>query len=109
MTTNPIPEPIRLSKKEMQEFFNKHILKLLQNGEFKQNPLKARHADPFKSGQVFCTYSEIVLVQDKNKSEIAKVHRYVLPEGTLGASRLPDPVKIEWDGKTYKLKRKNDK
>ena len=105
--TNPIPEPIRLSKEEMRDFFNKHILERLQNGEFKQDVLKARHADPFKSGQVFCTYSQIILVQDKDNIEIAKLHRYMLPTGTLGASTLPDPFRVEWEGKIYKLKRKN--
>jgi hypothetical protein len=109
MTANPIPEPIRLSKKEMQEFFNKHILERLQNGEFSEHVVDGHHANPYTSGQVFCTNSEIVSVQDKNQSEVALIHRYLLPQGALGASKLPDPVKVEWEGKIYKLKRKTDK
>src|SRR5579859_6981644 len=108
MTSSLTPDstPIRLSKSEMRELFNKHILGDLQSGKYKEEVATQRHANPFKSGQVLCTFSQMILIKDENDLEIAIAHRYKRPTSEAGASGLPDPVKIDWDGKTYKLRQK---
>lgn len=92
----------------MREYFNKHLLPKVQNGDFTEQVVEDRHANPVISGQVFCTYSQLVALRDKvSNDEVALIHRYKLPTGEIGASRLPDPVRIEWDGEIRKLKPKS--
>lgn len=93
----------------MQEYFNEHLLPRFIKGELKSVLLKQRHASPEKSGQAFCTYSQMLALVDKNENHVAKVHQYLLPDKTIGASKLPDPVRIEWNGEIRKLKPKTDK
>ena len=51
------------------------------------------------------TKSEIIIYYDSaNKELYVKVHQYVLPDGTLGASGKPDPKAILLDGKMYCFK-----
>jgi hypothetical protein len=103
--TNDIPIK-RLSKKEMQELFHKcNFLERIARQEFTMSVKNQSHADPSKSGQVFCTYSQIVSYSD-DEVEVLRAHRYLLPNNTLGASGMPDPVRI-FDGQTiHKLQRK---
>lgn len=51
------------------------------------------------------TKSEIIIYHDPaNKGLYAKVHQYILPDGTIGASGKPDPKAILLDGKMYCFK-----
>ena len=45
----------------------------------------------------------VVYHDPANKELYAKVHEYVLPDGTLGASGKPDPKVIWLDGTKYCL------
>lgn len=90
----------------MREYFNEHLLKRLTSGEFRTVLLKEKHANPATSGQVFCTYSQMLALVDKDEVEVAMLHQYLLPDKTVGGSKLPDPVRIEWQGKVRKLKPK---
>lgn len=91
----------------MQEYFNRHLLPRYLSGELRAVLLKERHANPENSGQTFCTYSQLLAIVDKDENQVAKVHQYLLPDKTLGASKLPDPVRIEWNGEIRKLKPKS--
>jgi len=106
MTDDSIPIKT-LSKKQMQELFHKcNFLVKIQTKELKEVLLKERHANPLKSGQVFCTYSQIVSFQDLNASEVIRAHQYKKPDGTLGATKVPDPFRIFFGGVIYKLEGK---
>jgi hypothetical protein len=75
----------------------------LQAGEFKtqtkiQKPNK-------KSMQPAGTQSHIVLYFDPvTNEEIAKVHQYVLPDGSLGGHGLPDPKHLKVGDIRFKQK-----
>lgn len=43
---------------------------------------------------------------DGNYQEVARVHQYKRPDGSIGASGLPDPVRLLVDGIIYILERK---
>jgi hypothetical protein len=43
---------------------------------------------------------------NSENQEVARVHQYKLPNGSIGASGLPDPVRLLVDGIIYILERK---
>lgn len=57
-----------------------------------------RHPARPKANEPFCTQSQIISYV-AGGLEIARAHRYIRPDGTLGASGKPDP-KALFDGKT---------
>jgi len=63
---------------------------------------------PDSSGQPPGTLSQIVqysTVIDGQLVKLALVHRYLLPDGAIGASGLPDPKMAFHDGIIYLLER----
>jgi hypothetical protein len=106
MTDDSIPVK-SLSKKEMQELCQEHqLLEKIKNKELKPVLLRERHANPLKSGQVFCTYSQILSYHDSGENEVMRAHQYKKPDGTLGGSKMPDPLRISIGGVIHKLKEK---
>lgn len=51
------------------------------------------------------TETQMVSYFDKNGEEAARAHRFVLPDGSIGASGKPDPKRLLKDGKLYRLER----
>jgi hypothetical protein len=106
MTDDSIP--VRsLSKKQMQELCQEHkLLDKITNKELAPILLWERHANPLKSGQIFCTYSQILSYRDSNAIEVMRAHQYKKPDRTLGASNMPDPLRVFIGGVIYKLQKK---
>jgi hypothetical protein len=46
------------------------------------------------AGEPFCTHSQIVYYYTRNGDLLAIVHQYLRPDGTIGASGLPDPKRL---------------
>ena len=89
----------------MQDLFHeRNLWSKIQNKEFREVLLRERHANPLKSGQIFCTYSQILSYQDAEQNEVIRAHRYLKPDGKLGASAVPDPIWMFLNGVIYKLK-----
>jgi hypothetical protein len=94
----------RLSKIEMRKMFHEYqCMQKLANGALRSMVLKQRHSNPITSKQQFCTHSQLVSIQDSNGEEIVRAHQYKRPDGTIGASGLPDPVRLFIGGVIYKL------
>ena len=51
------------------------------------------------------TVAQIVVYFDQGVP-VAEVHQYVLPTGAIGASGLPDPVRVVLNNRVYMQKRK---
>ena len=49
---------------------------------------------------------EVTYVDVNTGDELARAHRYLLPDGRIGASGKPDPKRIWRDGKVYRLQKK---
>ncbi len=79
---------------EIRRVFNDgHYLEMLANGELIAILLKDRPAKP-SSGQPHGTRSQILTYKSKTGKLVALVHQYLRPDGTLGASGLPDPKRL---------------
>ena len=51
--------------------------------------------------------SETVSYRTQNGEELARAHRFVLPDGTIGASGKADPKRVFKDGILYRLEKKS--
>jgi len=47
--------------------------------------------------------SQEVFYYDKDGNEVARVHQFVKPDGTIGASGKPDPKRLCIGGITYRI------
>jgi hypothetical protein len=93
----------------MRRLFHEHqCLDKIDNKQLRPVLLKERHCDPTKSGQIFCTYSQIISLQDTQLNEIVRVHQYKKPDGTIGGSGMPDPIRMFLEGIVYKLEPKRE-
>jgi hypothetical protein len=52
------------------------------------------HPSPPLAGEPHCTCSQIVAYRDDGGREIARVHRYLRPDGRIGLSGRPDPQEM---------------
>jgi len=58
-----------------------------------------------KANEPFCTWTQEVFYLDAANQEVARVHQYLRPDGTLGASGLPDPKQLFENGVMYRLRK----
>ncbi len=77
-----------------------------KSGEFVQVLLEDRHPSLMKAAEPFCTQSQMVSYRDKDGNEIVRVHQYLRPDKSLGASGRPDPKRLWKDGRLYRLKKR---
>lgn len=70
-------------------------------GEFTERIAKQRHPSAPKAPVPYCTTSQLIQYLDAAGAEIVAFHRYLQPDGTLGASGQPDPKRIVRDGVLY--------
>lgn len=52
--------------------------------------------------------SQMISYLTENGEELARAHRYLLPDQTLGASGKPDPKRVFQNGKLYRVKKKSE-
>lgn len=97
----------RVTKRELQRLFNNlHFWERVCAGELSAKVKSENHPCPLEAGQPPCTWTQIVSYFDVDKQEVARVHQYKLPNGSIGASGLPDPVRLLVDGVIYCQHRK---
>ena len=70
-------------------------------GELIMRTLKDRHPSSPRAGLPLCTRSQTIAYLDPNGDEVALVHQYLLPNGSLGGSGLPDPKRLLVEGVLY--------
>lgn len=85
------------SAREVRAVFNTYVLPRVQNGELHELTLPATPASA-AAGQPPGTLSQQVRYLDEN-GVVARAHRFVLPDGELGASGLPDPKAVLFQGR----------
>jgi len=51
------------------------------------------------------TRSQMISYIDKDGFELARAHRFLLPDGSIGASGRPDPKRILDGGVLYRLEK----
>lgn len=60
-----------------------------------------KHPAPPTSGQPLCTHSQTLAYIDDSNQEVARVHQYKRPDGSIGASGRPDPKRLLVDNILY--------
>lgn len=77
-----------------------------KSGEFQAVTLEHRHPSLTAANEPFCTYSQMISYRDSVGNEIARVHQYLRPDGSIGASGKPDPKRVFLNGTLYRLAKK---
>jgi hypothetical protein len=95
----------RVSPREMRQLFNGRCFwERVCSGELCAHVESEGHPSPVLSGQPLCTRSQMVAYFDAANQEVARVHQYKRPDGSIGASGKPDPKRLLVDGIIYILK-----
>jgi hypothetical protein len=88
----------------MRERFNRGMYwERMKAGEFTAVVRKPGKPQPEILAQWPTAISQSVSYLDSMNNEIARVHQYVLPDGTIVASGRPDPKLLYEDGVLYHL------
>lgn len=97
----------RIEATEMQKMFNDGAFwEKAKSGQFKMVPLENRHPALTAANEPYCTRSQMISYRDASDNEVARVHQYLRPDGTIGASGKPDPKRLFLDGTLYRLVKK---
>jgi hypothetical protein len=70
-------------------------------GDLFQTVEEDGHPSPPLAGEEFCTRSQIIAYRDENARQVARVHQYLRPDGSLGLSGRPDPYEVLHEGALY--------
>lgn len=92
---NPFPV-CRVSARDIRHRFNAGgYLHLALAGQLQVIVTKNAHpSPPLATSEPICTRSQILSYRDGAGFEIARIHQYVRPDGSMGASGLPDPKRL---------------
>jgi len=91
----------------MCEIFNRErFWERLKAGELTAVVLEDREPQHIEADVPEKTRSQMISYRDEYDNEVARVHQYLKPDGTLGASGMPDPKRLLFDGVLYRLHRK---
>lgn len=81
----------------------------VQSGELRTEEWDSRHPSLPVANEPYCTRSLMLSYFDGNGTEVARVHQYVRPDGTIGASGRPDPKRLFEEGILYRLVKGRDR
>jgi hypothetical protein len=106
MTGNSTSQPLpikRITPEEMRKRFNEggYWEKVLK-GKWTAHTLETRISDALINEIVEIT-SVMLSYHDENGDEVARVHQYERPDGSIAASGRPDPKRLVQDGILYRL------
>lgn len=78
-----------------QKFNNGPYLLMIKKGDLVPKCLKNTHLENPKTFQgPYCTHSQIIRYTNSFGKIIVLVHQYLRPNGTFGASGMPDPKRL---------------
>jgi len=111
MPNQSIPKIQRVTPEELRKLFNEHYLDKVKAGQIQEKVIRGagRHPSLEVANEPYCTESQqLSYIDSVTNQEVARVHRYLRPDGTLGASGLPDPKRVFHGGIWYRIiKKKN--
>lgn len=103
MPVKPSAQIVRVTEAELRKLFNDNYLEDIQAGHIRAQVIADRHPSLPLAGEPFCTYSQEISYINKANQEIARAHRYLRPDGTIGLSGLPDPKRLFLNDTWYRL------
>jgi hypothetical protein len=93
---------VRVSTLELRRMFNEERLyEQSKTGALRSVLTKEKHPSPQPAGEPFCTRSQMISYINAEGREIARVHQYLRPDGTIGGSGKPDPKRMLHEGTIY--------
>ena len=99
--------PVRIDEWQMRTIFNEgRYWERVQTGELTMRINRDTHPTRTKAKEPYCTRTQEISILDANGFELARAHRYVRPDGEIGASGKPDPRRAFKDGVMYRLQKK---
>jgi hypothetical protein len=103
-----LPPPTRITPQEMRKLFNDNgFLEKVKRGELIESVRADRHPSLPLANEPWCTRSqEISYIEVSSNEEVARVHRYLRTDGSIGLSGRPDPKRLSLNGVRYRLETK---
>lgn len=89
-----------------KEFNERGLYPKSLSGELSTKRARHSHLKNPPDGEPFCTHSQILYYYDMRGYPVAVVHQYLRPDGTIGASGLPDPKKLILDDRILAVRGK---
>jgi len=109
MKDDPTPKMLpvkRVTSVEMCKRFNEgKYWEQVKSGLLTEHLLESRKSTLLSSEAVEIS-SELLSYRDLNGNEVARVHQFRRPDGTLAASGKPDPKRLFEGGVLYRLEKK---
>jgi hypothetical protein len=97
---------VRIPVEKMRDLFNDgRYWERVTNSELNTVILETRHPCLVAAAEPFCTQSQMISYRGQDGNEVARVHQYLRPDGTIGASGRPDPKRLFQDGILYRLEK----
>src|SRR5271170_1036955 len=102
------PNIQRVTPEELRLRFNEgNYWTKAQAGDLKEVVLESCISTALADKESVQITSEMVSYRDKTTDEeVARIHQYKRPDGTLAASGKPDPKRLLEDGILYRLEKK---
>lgn len=103
------PVIVKVEAHDLRRLFNDgRFVERANLGELIVVLLDNRHPSPPKADEPYCTHSQMLSYRLLDGIEVARAHQYLRPDGSIGASGLPDPKKVRIKGTIFQLPRKSD-
>lgn len=77
----------------------------VQRGELTASIRRQSHPSRTEADEPFCTWTQEVSYLDENDLEVARVHQYLRPDGSIGAQGRPDPKRMVVENVMYRLQK----
>ena len=99
------PLIVRVSSETIRRFFNtsQHHVRIA-NREYDEVITRNTHLSREKAtekDEPYCTHSQYVQYYDPNGAWMVGMHRYLRPDGRLGASGREDPKRVRLENTIY--------
>ncbi|WP_322797425.1 hypothetical protein [Tepidiforma sp.] len=92
----------RLAPGELRALYNNGgFEERVRSGELSLHIEKDDHPSPLRAAEPLCTRSQLLAVVDRSGQVVARLHRYLRADGTIGGSGRPDPKAVLFDGVLY--------
>ncbi|MHB8778879.1 MAG: hypothetical protein ACYC6R_14140 [Anaerolineales bacterium] len=107
------PEKLQVewvTQEYIRKLFNETgLFELAKLGNLRTYVKRSSHpTSPPPPGQPLCTWSQIVYYYDMENKPLAIVHQYLRPDGSIGASGLPDPKRLFFEDRIVSVKTKTE-
>ncbi len=102
-----IPEDMEVfvSPRILREAFNSsQIPAMIERGELDSLMLRDAHLTaPERIGEALCTRGQMIRYHDGQGNLVVEVFQYLRPDGSLGASGLPDPKRMQVGNQVWRV------